>query len=149
MAKLHEKMYQSENLKYINVQEHITELTQDLVQTYSVGKKTITNVNIAPVIMGIETLVPLGLVINEIITNSLKYAFVNNDDRIIKISLKQLSNNRYEMIIGDNGIGKSDNKKDNGLGTKLIGIFVKQMNGTIEQLAEKGVVYKLIFENID
>jgi len=149
MALLHEKMYKSEDIKHIDVQEHFSLLVEDLVKTYAVKKNIDVDVSISDVDIGLRTLVPLGLIINEMITNSLKHAFKNKKQGIIKVHIKPYSDNFYEMIIGDNGIGLKENQKSTGLGTKLIQIFTKQLNATIEKLNDTGTVYKLIFEKID
>jgi len=149
MARLHEKMYQSENLKHIDVEEYITVLIKDLIAAYSVGQKVKLNIQVDQVLMGIQALVPLGLIVNEIITNSLKYAFKNNDDATIKVSLRRTTKDNYEMIIGDNGVNVNYDLNPTGLGTKLVALFVKQLEGTISRLPEEGVVYKINFINID
>jgi len=149
MALLHEKMYRSDDLKYIDIQEHITLLVEDLVKSYAVGKNINLNVVIENVNIGIQTLVPLGLIINEIITNALKYAFIDKKEGEITVHIKSLDNIKYEMIIGDNGVGLKDEKKSTGIGTKLIQIFTKQLNGELEHLEQPGTLYKLIFEKID
>ena len=98
--------------------------------------------------MGISTLTPLGLLLIEIISNSLKYAFINKTEGVITISLKELGE-KYELIVGDNGVGFTSKTTSLGLGTKLIQIFSKQLNGTIEKINSKGTVYRLVFEKID
>jgi len=148
MALLHEKMYNSDDLKHVDVKEYISLLIADLIETYSVGKKIRQNIQIEDVHFEMRTLVPLGLIINEIITNSLKHAFIDLLEGEIKIHIKQLKNNAFEMLIGDDGIG-SVVARQSGLGNKLIHIFVKQLDGTIELLKESGTVYRIVFEEID
>jgi len=149
MALLHEKMYRSEDLQHINIKEHITLLVTDLVNSYEVGKKIKLDIVIQEANIGLRTLVPLGLIINEMITNSLKYAFKDRDKGTITVHLKQLDAKLQELIIGDNGVGYAPEKKHEGLGTKLIQIFVKQLNGTMTKLDHSGTFYKLVFEKID
>ena len=92
---------------------------------------------------------PLGLIINEVIVNSLKYAFNDNDEAVINLQIKQLDGITFEMLIGDNGVGISSHKKTSGLGSKLINIFTKQLNGSLEVLEDSGTTYKIVFEKID
>ena len=99
--------------------------------------------------MGISTLTPLGLMIIEMITNSLKYAFVARTKGTIYTSLKLLEGKKYELIVGDDGIGFNEKTESSALGTKLIHIFTKQLNGKIEKLEKQGTFYKLVFEKID
>jgi len=149
MALLHEKMYKSDDLKHIDVQEHISLLAEDLIKSYAVGKEISLNTNINDIDFGIQTLVPLGLIINEIITNALKHAFNDKNEGNITIKIIHLKNEKYEMIIGDDGMGLKEKKESKGIGKKLIQIFTKQLNGKLEQLEQPGTVFKLFFEKID
>jgi len=149
MSLLHEKMYNSKDLQHVNIEEHLTLLITDLVKSYALEKKINLNIQIENVDLEIQTLVPLGLIINEMITNSLKYAFKGRDKGTITVQLKQLDAKLQELIIGDDGEGYVPEKKYEGLGTKLIQIFVKQLNGTMTKLDQSGTFYKLVFEKID
>ena len=149
MALLHERMYRSDDLQHIDIADHITLLVEDLVKGYAVGKMIQTNITINPIDIGLRTLVPLGLIINEIITNALKYAFVNSDDGTITVGLKKLELGVYELVIGDDGIGKDETASSNGLGEKLISAFTRQLKGEIKRVDTPGTVYKLQFQNID
>lgn len=148
MAKLHEKMYESENLQHINIHEHFESLIKGLLDSYATGKEITLDIKIEDISLEIDTLIPLGLLINEIATNSLKYAFTNHKKGIIKLHLKQLNNQEYEMVIGDNGIGVDFEKTKSGLGSKLINAFTKQLDGSIKQLNTPGTVFKLNFKNV-
>ena len=149
MALLHEKMYRSDDLQYIDIEDHITLLVEDLVKGYAVGKTIQTNINVNNIDIGLRTLVPLGLIINEVITNALKYAFVNSDHGTITVALKKLELGVYELIIGDDGIGKDELVTSDGLGEKLISAFTRQLKGEIKRIDTPGTVYKLQFQKID
>ena len=148
MAILHEKMYNSDDLKHVNIKEYISLLIADLIKTYSVGKKITLNFEIENIHFEMRTLVPLGLIINEIVTNSFKHAFIDILEGEIKIHIKHVKNKTYEMVIGDDGTGYS-NIEHAGIGNKLMHIFVKQLKGTIELLKLPGTVYKIVFKEID
>jgi two-component sensor histidine kinase len=97
----------------------------------------------------LNTIVPLGLLLNEIISNSLKYAFNNVEKGIISISLKEKGFNQFELIIGDNGKGyEGEPNKPNKstLGLELIRILTDQLDGHIIKLNSQGTVYKLDFK---
>lgn len=149
MSLLHEKMYNSKDLQHIDIKEHLTLLISDLVKSYAIGKSIKLSVEIDEIDIGMRTLVPIGLIINEIITNALKYAFKTEKGGAITVRLKKLDNMLYELIIGDDGEGYTSVKKNEGLGTKLIEIFTKQLNGTMTKLNQSGTFYKLVFEKID
>ena len=149
MALLHEKMYRSDDIHQIDVQDYISLLVEDLVKSYAVDKNIKLDIKIEAVNLMMRTLVPLGLIINEMITNSLKHGFKNRSDGEIYVSIKHIKEKRYEMIIGDNGLGVNKEHKSTGIGVKLIQIFTKQLNGTLEQLDRPGAVFKLTFDKID
>ena len=149
MALLHEKMYRSDDLQHIDIQDHIFLLVEDLIKSYEVEKLVESEVDISVIDIGIRTLIPLGLIINEIITNALKHAFSEENSAKIIVRLKKMEGDIYELIIGDNGIGKDDSQKSTGLGEKLIQIFTKQLKGTFERLEVPGTMYKLSFYKID
>ncbi len=149
IAALHEKMYRSENLRHVNLKEHVESIVEDLITTYAIDKQITTQINIEDIKVGLRTLVPLGLIINEVIVNSLKYAFNDNNEAVINLQIKQLNDKTFEMLIGDNGVGISSHKKTSGLGSKLINIFTKQLNGSLEVLEDSGTTYKIVFEKID
>lgn len=149
IAALHEKMYRSENLKDINLKEHIESIVEDLVSTYAIDKKIEIQLSVEKISIGVRTLVPLGLIINEIIVNALKYAFINRREGQIILHIKELTHSSFEMLIGDNGVGLKGDKQRSGFGVKLINIFAKQLNGTLEYVQGPGTMYKIVFERID
>ena len=149
MAILHEKMYQSKNLKNLNAKEHFESLIRDLVDTYGINKNIELDINITPVNFTMDTLLPLGLIINELINNSLKYAFKNKENGKISIYIKTTKKaGYYELIIGDDGIGITENNslKSNQIGTNLVQAFVKQINGTIIAMDNPGTFYQITFK---
>jgi len=151
MAILHEKMYQSENLKNLNAKEHFESLIRDLVETYGINTDIELDISITPVNFTMDTLLPLGLIINELINNSLKYAFKNKEKGKISIQIKTTTRKGfYELIIGDDGVGieKGQTLKSNQIGANLVQAFVKQINGTITTLEGPGTSYRIIFKGV-
>jgi len=146
MAKLHEKMYESEDLQHINIYEHFESLIKGLLDSYATDKEITLDLKVKNVNLKIDTLIPLGLMINEIITNSLKYAFINQKRGTVKLYLQLLKEGEYEMIIGDNGVGVNLKEVSTGLGSKLIKAFTKQLNGSIKQLDTPGTIFKFVFK---
>lgn len=146
MALLHEKMQQDDDLKGIDVQEYLKSLISGLVKSYAVEKEINLDININKIDIGMETLTPLGLIVNELITNSLKHAFANKDNGQITVKIKQHDQHSFEMLIGDDGAGFNSKVTQSGLGTRLIEIFIKQLNGTATLLDQSGTMYKIIFQ---
>jgi len=146
MAKLHENMYSTENLKLINAKKHLSGLISDIIESYGLGKQIDVELNIIDEEFSIKTLLPLSLIVNEVITNSLKHAFVNQQKGNVSLELIKINEEDFEMIIGDDGIGFHPLEKSSGLGTKLINIFSRQLNGTIKLLDREGAFYELQFK---
>ena len=148
MALLHEKMYKSDDLAHIDIQEHIQLLASDLIKTYAVNKDIKLDISIEEIDIGLRTLVPLGLIINEIITNALKYAFNEKDNGCISLHIAPLDHKKFEMIIADDGSGYELKSESTGLGTKLIQAFTKQLNGSMKRINKSGTRFEFTFDMI-
>lgn len=145
IAALHEKMYQIDNIQSINAKEYITRLTNDIVENFTVDKIIKTQIDVEEIEISTQIMIPLSLVINEIITNSLKYAFNEKKEGVISVKLSSHDNNRCELLIGDNGSGFSYAQKKEGLGTKLISVFIEQLKGSISKEETNGTTFKILF----
>ena len=149
MALMHEKLYQSRNLASIDFSKYIRSLTNDLLRLYSVNTNAIKlKVDAGDALLDINTAIPCGLIINELISNSLKHAFP--DSRNGKISIKLLSDNdnKYTLVVSDNGIGLPENldfRNTESLGLQLVNTLTDQLHGTIEVDGSGGTSVKIIF----
>lgn len=151
MALIHEKLYESRNFSKINIGEYLDSLVEELVATYGISTNVTIDKKIESVSFGFDTIIPLGLLLNEIVSNSLKYAFKDRTEGVIFFHLKANEKN-YELMVGDNGVGMNPeifNIPGKTIGVDLIRILVEQLNGTIELLDGTGTVYKISFESID
>ena len=151
MAMVHEKLYQSQNLSRIQFKDYILSLVNNLLQTYLRDPSGIQlKTDIDDVYIDINTAVPSGLIINEIISNSLKYAF--DDDRgEIKISLRK-DDDEMVLKISDNGKGFSkdfDFRTTETLGLQLVNSLVQQLDGKIEIDNTRGVGFKITFKELE
>ncbi|NQY31170.1 MAG: hypothetical protein HRT69_17100 [Flavobacteriaceae bacterium] len=149
MALLHENLLQEYDLELVNAHEHFKYLIENLINSYAVDKEINVEIDIENIDLGMQTLTPLGLIINEIITNSLKHAFNETKQGEISIVMKRLHDKKHEIQISDNGSGYVKNGESKGIGTKLVSIFVRQLNGTLELLEQQGTAYKIVFEEIE
>lgn len=157
MALIHEKLYHSSNLDQINFQDYIQPLVQGLFRSYNACKHTITfNVNIKPISLPIAKAIPCGLIINELISNSLKYAFPENVGGQICINLlpveeqliAPLLKRQCILSIRDNGVGLPkdlDFRHTNSLGLQLVCRLTKQLEGTIELDRSQGTEFQIKF----
>ncbi|WP_321421617.1 PAS domain S-box protein [uncultured Methanobacterium sp.] len=152
MAMIHEKLYLSTDLTQIDFENYIKSLVLDLFHTYAICKEQINiTITVKDIMLNIETALPCGLIINELVSNSLKYAFPQGREGELKLSLKKFDDN-YELIISDNGIGFPENlnyKKTNSLGLQLVNNLVSQIEGTISMNTNHGTEFKIIFKELN
>lgn len=149
MALIHEKMYQSGDLAKIDFQDYIVSLTNDLIATYSINCSIFLDIKIENQIkFDIDSIIPLGLLINEIVSNTLKYGFDKKENGTITIHLNQKENDGFVLKIGDNGKGMPREifeNNTNTLGMELIQVFTEQLDGKIKLLDVPGTVYEITF----
>jgi len=147
---VHEKLYKSEDYGKINVKEYINMLVENLIETYSYNKDIELKLDLEVQHFNLNTIIPLGLLLNEIISNSFKYAFTNTEQGIIEIELhKSNTSDDYTIIIGDNGSGFNDDIFNNDsptLGLELVKILASQLNGSIQKIERPGAYYILKFK---
>lgn len=149
MALVHESLYKSNDLTSVNVSSYYENLIKDLITAYKVRQNIQSNISVNIGDLGLDTLVPLGLLTNEIISNSLKHAFKDDENGIITVDLKKIEGNRFELLIGDNGRGfnfEDQRAQESTLGTELIVALIEQLDGMYEFINENGAFYKITFE---
>jgi PAS domain S-box-containing protein len=153
MGMVHEMLYQSKDLAKINYQEYLERLTASLKIAMVDYKKNIEVVLEVPeVSLNVDTAIPLSLIINELLTNAFKYAFIGRKQGQVKLTLEALEEPRFLMYITDDGVGYSNAlPTDNApsLGLLLVRKLAMQLKGSIQRIAvEKGTHYRLLFEEI-
>lgn len=150
MGMLHEQLYQSENLAHLSYGLYLEKLVQQLLHSIK-GEEHHIQVDLKvpeEISLNLDTAIPLGLLINELITNSLKYGFPNNEGSIYIHLKKPPTTGKYWLLIGDNGVGfpKNQPHKTTSLGLQLVRQLVRQLNGQLEHLEEKaGTHYSIYF----
>jgi PAS domain S-box-containing protein len=151
MAMIHSKLYNSNDLTHIHIKNYIENFVSDLFYLYDIDKKIISlNTDIEDLEMGIDTAIPLGLIINELVNNILKHAFPNNQRGNILISLKTVDN-EFILKISDNGVGLPENIKPDDtetLGLQLVNNLVEQIEGSIEISRNGGTEFKIEFKEL-
>jgi PAS domain S-box-containing protein len=135
MALIHENLYQSVDMSRIDFTEYAKNLTTQLFRSYGVNPKSI-NIRIQAdnIFFDVNTAIPCGLIINELISNSLKYAFPDGKNGEIYIDVSHDHQDNIQMVIGDNGIGLSargDVMATNTLGLKLVAALINQLSATL------------------
>lgn len=157
MALIHEKLYQSESLTKIDLAQYIQSLTDNLFLSYGVTGSAVTlKVHVEDVTLGVDTVIPCALLINELVSNSLKHAFPGSWRRAgrmgeIRIDLRRETGNRLTLTVSDNGIGlpKGFEIHDGeSLGLQLVSILVRQLKGTIQVNRSDGTEFAITIEPV-
>jgi len=148
MALIHQDLYNRENLTGVSVKEYLEKLCKELISTYQIDTERIKlQTNIDDLQLDVDTLVPLGLIINELLTNALKYAFPNKKYGQINVKLSE-TKGQLQLIVQDDGIGIDTSKKsDSSFGYKLINTLLHQLKGKLLQESNNGTQVFLTFDN--
>jgi len=146
IAMLHEKLYKSDNLQIISMQQYTQDLVQELQQSFK-GDNIDFKIICDKINLNLEIAVPIGLIINELITNSLKYAFADKkDNKQIIIQMKKNTNETFTLIISDNGQGANMQTLKEGFGFKLLEFLASyQLKGEIQTDGSDGLIHKITF----
>jgi PAS domain S-box-containing protein len=148
MALINEILYKSENISNLDVNRYLNELVAYLREAYKDPAKDIKIVvDIDSLMLGLDEAVSCGLIVNELVTNSLKYAFQKKNEGTLDIKIKKIDSTA-ELIIADDGTGLPeglDVQKTKSLGLQLVSSLTKQLEGTMEIKSENGVKYRICF----
>ncbi|SFM57942.1 CHASE4 domain-containing protein [Methanolobus profundi] len=151
MAIAHEKMYQSSDLENIELENYVETLTRYLLNNYGCDPENIKiDLKIKNLTQGIDTAIPLGLIITEIVSNALKHAFKDHKGNIT-IEISPQDNGYYLLVIRDNGVGfpeDIDFMNTDSLGMRLVISLVDQIEGTIELVRDNGTEFRIRFKEI-
>ncbi len=152
IALVHNNLYENENFEDFNVQHYFENLYKTISDTYKDKYTSITSIlHFENMEMNIDTIIPLALIVNEILTNSFKYAFTGREHGVIQMNLSKESN-RYKFVYADNGGGIATDvpPKPEGLGGRLIVGLSKQLGGKVEKInSPGGLTYIVNFEGIN
>ena len=154
MALIHEKLYKGDELSMLDVGMYIHELFSELVRLNDVSESIGYRTDIdADLMLDLHTMVPLGLLLNELITNSLKHAFQGRDEGSINLSLHQANDKEFDLHYTDDGVGIPLEKQQSDgstLGVSLIESLVEQLNGRMTVEGDiKGTRYHIRFKRVD
>lgn len=144
MALVHERIYQSEDLSRIDYRDYVEQLTGYLFDTWS-PENVRYEIKTDPVVLNIDTAIPTGIILNELVTNALKHAFPNGREGNISVSLLQ-ENNNARLVVADDGIGMSDEidiKTSKTLGLELVNALVQQLNASVDVETGNGTTFDI------
>jgi len=146
MGILHQKLYQGDNLGTVGMREYFTDLTRNLGHTFGVnGRVTFTIAVPEDMRLDVDTAVPLGLIANELITNSIKYAFEGAAAGAVTVEMSRVGE-RFLFAVTDNGSGKTeDPTAGTGFGTRLVGMLVLQLEAELHEVDDGGLRTEILF----
>lgn len=147
MALIHEELYQARDLAQVEYGPYLKNLVNNLFKSYAVEPERITlNIEAEDIQIVVDTAIPCGLIINELVSNSLKHAFPNGREGKISIIFRQLEEEKYYMEVSDNGVGipaDLDIKKTSSLGLQLVTVLVDQLKGEMEISSTDGTTFAI------
>lgn len=154
MGIIHQKLYQGENLASIEMREYFINLGKNILDSFNASGKIKLECNMSKLILDVDTAISIGLITNELITNSVKYAFEGKDSGTIKISLsptgteEEKKNVELKLTITDDGVGKVTDQpaKGTGFGTQLLTLLTRQLDGELTYENNNGTVVCLLFK---
>lgn len=149
MSLIHENLYQTDNLCKVDFKEYVNRLAQSNLASYNKLQKDIQmDIVVEDIYLDIQTAIPLGLIINELISNAYKHAFVNKNKGTILLSLKPKGSS-FELVLEDNGTGITDNQATKKtLGLQLVKQLVDQIDGILKINGSRGMKYQIEFKNL-
>jgi two-component sensor histidine kinase len=152
MAILHNKLYQTEDFSNIPFDEYLKQLVISISDSFDTKCGDVKFVIDADkeIRLNIDVAIPFGLILNELITNSFKHAFIGKQQGLISVSLKMIGSDRYHLVFTDNGNGLPDNYREfmsKSLGLELIEMLVEQLNGCIGIKNNGGASFDISFGN--
>jgi PAS domain S-box-containing protein len=149
IALVHEKLYQSRDLSRIPFDEYVQTLVSNLCHSLDGAEREISpSVDAGGITLAVDVAIPCGLIVNELVTNSLKHAFPNRRGGCIQILLRRSGSDRLELIVQDDGVGlpsSLDPRQTPSLGLDLVFTFAEQLGATVDVRRHPGTAYSFVF----
>jgi two-component sensor histidine kinase len=141
---VHQKLYQGENLGSIEMKDYFLNLSESIIDTFGANERVHVDLAMDKLSVDIDTAVPLGLIVNELLTNTLKYAFPQGQEGNVEIKLEHQANGTLHLEVADNGKGKTGTTQGTGFGSQLINLLTKQLNGVMREENVNGM--RVVFD---
>jgi two-component sensor histidine kinase len=135
---VHQKLYQGQNLGAIEMKDYFLNLSESILDSFGAEDRVTIDCAMDQLNVDIDTAVPLGLIVNELLTNTLKYAFPEGKKGTVRIQLKKTGENNLHLEVTDNGVGKSGIAKGTGFGEQLISLLTRQLAGSMREEVKNG-----------
>jgi two-component sensor histidine kinase len=148
MSLIHEKIYQTDDFSNLNMTDYFKTLSTDMINSFQIEKRIDFSVTCDVNSLGLKPIVPLALIFNELLSNSIKYAFKNTECPKIKVEFFEKDNEKLEFIYHDNGKWL-EKEKNSSFGCELIDALTDQLNGNFSLEKTNGTKYHFYFERIN
>lgn len=146
MSMIHQKLYSGDNLAAIEMKDYFTNLSDYIIDAFGAAARINVEAPMEKIELDVDMAIPIGLIVNELFTNSLKYAFPNGRKGCIRISLKKMEN-ILQLDVTDNGVGISSNEtQGTGFGSQLIALLTKQLDGKMVLNTSHGTAVSIQFQ---
>jgi len=145
---VHQKLYQGKNLGAIEMKDYFINLSDSILDSFGAHKRVQVECAMNALNVDIDTAVPLGLIVNELLTNTIKYAFPDGRSGKVQIKLEQKPNGVLQMQISDNGVGKGTFINGTGFGGQLISLLTQQLGGTMKEDNNNGTHIFFEFKSV-
>jgi len=149
MSLIHEKLYRSQEMGAINAEDYIYTVVNNLVSSYGISSQQIAiEFNLEPIALDVDTAIPCGLIVNELVSNCFKYAFVENESGSVKVECIDNGDRTIRLCVQDNGRGLPKNfnlEEIESLGLQLVQNLVEQLEGDLAFKGEQGTDIQIIF----
>lgn len=142
---VHQKLYQGTNLGAIEMKDYFINLSESILDSFGAEKRVTIECAMDHLDMDIDTAVPLGLIVNELLTNTLKYAFPAGQQGKVQIKLNKQPDGVLHLEVSDNGVGKSGIIQGSGFGGQLVTLLTQQLNGSVREEVKNGTRVYFIF----
>ena len=141
MGLLHQRLYQGKELASIEMKAYFVELARALAETYDVEGRITLAIDVPPLELDIDTAVPVGLIVNELLTNAIKYAYPGGATGTVRVAMRK-TGEAYWLTVGDDGPGKvvGAAARGTGFGSRLIDLLVRQLGGRYSEADSGGLL---------
>jgi two-component sensor histidine kinase/CheY-like chemotaxis protein len=147
MAMIHEQLYETENLREVDLARHASLLLTNLFHSYAVDPARISGwVSIEPMTLAVDRAIPAGLILNELISNALKHAFPGRGSGSLWVEGAN-GGGRVVLSVRDDGIGMPQASWSKGLGLEIVNILTVQLRGKLEMISNQGTTFRISFPN--
>lgn len=152
MATIHDRLYRSSDFASIDFQEYLNALIPELLSSYGIGSEVNIEISVTGVKLGLDAAVPCALIINELITNSLKHAFPKRHSGRIRLTMEHRPDGVIRLVVSDNGVGmphgEAEQKEPKTLGLRLVTDLARQLDGTVTMNNEQGARVQVDFSRV-